>query len=50
MAKKILITGGTGLVATHLTRRLIEKDYSVAHLSRNKDAKHKDVETFYWDI
>src|SRR5690606_24903726 len=50
MAKKILITGGTGLVATHLTKTLIEKGFKVAHLSRNRNANNKQVETYFWDV
>jgi uncharacterized protein len=34
--KTILITGGTGLIGRHLCRRLDEKGYIVALLSRNK--------------
>ena len=33
--KKILLTGGTGLIGTHLTRKLQEKGYQVALLSRS---------------
>ncbi len=50
MAKKILITGGTGLVATYLTKKLIEKGYKVAHLSRNKNVSNEQVETYFWDV
>ncbi len=49
MTKKILITGGTGLVGTSLTKTLQEKGYQVAHLSRKKDKESK-IETFIWDI
>lgn len=50
MAKKILITGGTGLVATYLTKKLIERGYKVAHLSRNKNSDNLQVETYFWDV
>lgn len=48
MAKKILITGASGLVGTRLTQLLLEKGYSVSHLSRTK--KPGRVETFAWDV
>jgi len=45
----ILITGGTGVVGKHLSKKLKEKGYSVALLSR---ASHKDTDiiTYTWDI
>jgi uncharacterized protein (TIGR01777 family) len=47
--KHILLTGGTGLIGRHLTEQLLQKGYSVSHLSRSvgKDAR---VKTFLWDI
>jgi len=44
---KILITGGTGLVGTHLSVLLKEKGYEVALLSRTPKTKPL---TFTWDI
>ena len=44
--EKVLITGGTGLVGTHLTDKLIEKGYDVAILSRNP----KKPNEYKWDI
>lgn len=45
----ILITGGSGLIGSHLTNTLLEKGYRVSHLSRSpgKDAR---VQTFLWDV
>lgn len=43
---KILITGGTGLVGTKLTKLLIEKNHEVVILSRNPSQKNE----FKWDI
>jgi len=43
---KILITGGTGLVGTHLTKKLIEQNFEVAILTRNPKQKNE----FKWDI
>lgn len=49
MGKHILITGGSGLVGKHLTNVLLEKGYSVSHLSR-KENNIPGVKTFLWDI
>lgn len=49
MAKKILITGGTGLVGKVLTQSLLEKGYQVAYLSRSKK-QIENVEVYEWDI
>ncbi len=48
-SKHILLTGGTGLVGSKLTRLLLDKGYTVSHLSRNpgNDAR---VKTYLWDI
>jgi uncharacterized protein (TIGR01777 family) len=43
---KILITGGTGLVGTKLTKMLIDKKHEVIILSRNPKNKNE----FKWDI
>jgi hypothetical protein len=43
---KILITGGTGLVGTRLTKRLMELDFEVAILTRNPQKEHE----FKWDL
>ena len=43
---KILITGGTGLVGTRLTKMLIENNHEVRILSRNPNAKNE----FKWDF
>lgn len=43
---KILITGGTGLVGTRLTKMLIDKKHEVIILSRNPENKNE----FQWDI
>jgi len=45
----ILITGGTGLLGKQLTAALLQKGYSVCHLSR-KPGKNPDVTTYLWDI
>ncbi len=48
MGKKVLITGGTGLVGSHLIPLLQEHGYKVAVLSRSKDST-KPYEVFEWD-
>lgn len=45
--KKILITGGTGMIGSRLTALLLEKGYPVFHLSRRR--KSADITTFFWD-
>ena len=47
MAKKILITGATGLVGTELKKHLLNKGYEVNTLSRKKD---DDANNFVWDV
>lgn len=49
--KTILITGGTGLVGTRLTETLLEKDYKVIILSRNKkQSSIKNLQFAQWNI
>lgn len=47
--KKVLISGGSGLVGSALTKLLIEKGHGVAHLSTRKDYKREDVEVYHWN-
>jgi len=44
---KILISGGTGLIGSHLTKKLKEKGYDVAILSR--DRKKLPLQTYFWN-
>lgn len=46
--QNILITGGTGVVGTHLSKILLEKGYSVTHLSRNPTTT-KSIKAYAWD-
>ena len=48
MHNKVLITGGSGLLGTHLTKLLQEKGYKVAHLSRSRSSE-EGIKTFLWD-
>lgn len=49
MRKKVLITGGTGVIGKRLTELLLEKNYEVAYLSREKK-NIKSVQVFEWDV
>jgi uncharacterized protein len=46
--EKVLITGGSGLVGSHLTGFLLKNGYNVAHLGRKENLKG-DVKTHRWD-
>ncbi len=48
MAKKILITGASGLIGERLTELLLAQGHSVSHLGRTK--KEGKVPSFVWDI
>ena len=47
--KHILLTGGTGLIGSILTKELLEKGYQVSHLSRTP-GKDPQVKTYLWDV
>jgi uncharacterized protein len=49
----VLITGGSGLVGTRLTEILLERGFTVSHLTRKVEEKSiggKPVKTYLWDI
>ena len=48
----VLITGGTGMIGTALSHALLERNYKVIILSRQKDKKPGNEHLFYasWDI
>lgn len=48
MARKILITGASGLIGSHLTEHLVQKGYRVFHLSR-RSANQGNM-TFTWNV
>lgn len=50
MKKKILITGGTGLVGTILTNFLLEKGYQVVFLSRTEGITKKGIQKYKWNL
>jgi uncharacterized protein (TIGR01777 family) len=47
MYKKVLITGGSGLIGTRLTTMLQQRSYDVVHLTRGES--NADVQSFSWD-
>jgi uncharacterized protein (TIGR01777 family) len=47
--KHILLTGGTGLIGSNLTKQLLDKGYRVSHLSRSSP-KDSQVKTFLWNV
>lgn len=47
-SNKVLITGGTGLIGRELSKKLLQKGYEVAVLSRSKK-KDADIKTCEWD-
>lgn len=49
MGRKVLITGGSGLIGKRLTQMLTGKGYEVALLSRKK-ASIPQVQVYEWDI
>ena len=49
----VLITGGSGLVGTRLTEILMERGFTVSHLTRKVEEKTvggKPIKTYLWDI
>ena len=45
---KILITGGSGLLGSALTKKLLNNNIEVVHLTRNKSSKN-DVKNYLWN-
>ncbi|MDA3954556.1 MAG: TIGR01777 family oxidoreductase [Bacteroidales bacterium] len=46
---KVLITGGTGLIGTHLKKKLHKKEYEISVLSR-ANIKISENLSFYWNV
>ncbi len=49
MSTKVLISGGSGLIGSHLTNLLTNSGYEVRHLSRSVSGS-ESVKTYKWDI
>ena len=45
---KVLITGGSGMLGSAITKKLIKENISVVHLTRSKSSKH-DIKNYEWD-
>lgn len=52
MMPVVLISGGTGLVGSNLTRHLLERNYKVIILTRekNKTSPNPDITFSHWDV
>jgi NAD dependent epimerase/dehydratase family enzyme len=49
MSENVLITGGTGLVGSHLTLLLLQQGYQVSYLSRNAEPVPQ-VKIYQWNV
>lgn len=50
MGKNVLITGGTGFIGRYLTKKLLEKGYTVSILTRNSKPNSEKVFYYVWDV
>ncbi len=48
--KRILVTGGSGFIGSHVTDNLLNKGFKVIIFDRNKNRERDDVEYLYGDI
>ncbi|MEQ9262136.1 MAG: TIGR01777 family oxidoreductase [Owenweeksia sp.] len=46
---KVLITGGTGLIGTEISKQLLEKKHEVCYLSRHPKMNALNIPEFEWD-
>ncbi len=49
MQKKIILAGGTGFIGSELSKKLIDKGYSVVILTRGNSVEGHGVEYLHWD-
>jgi uncharacterized protein (TIGR01777 family) len=50
MQKKVLISGGSGLIGKEISRQLLDKGYTVSHFSRSANHKNASIKVFEWDV
>lgn len=50
MKKKVLISGGSGMIGSKISQLLIQNNYEVAILSRNPQSYKGDAKAYHWDI
>lgn len=50
MQKNVLITGGTGFIGRYLTKKLLERDYTVSILTRDRRPNTDKVSYYTWDV
>lgn len=46
---KILITGGTGLIGTEITKQLLTKNHQVVYFSRHPGKNKLNIQEYHWD-
>ena len=47
---KILITGGTGLIGTEISKQLLEQGHTVVYFSRSPRKNNLDIPEYAWDV
>lgn len=47
---KILITGGTGLIGTEISKQLLESGHSVVYFSRKPQKNNLGIKEYAWDV
>lgn len=50
MRKKVLISGGSGMIGSKITQLLLQNNYEVAILSRNPHRYKGNAKAYHWDI
>lgn len=48
--KNILLSGGTGFIGNHLANMLLDADFTISILSRNKRKNGAEVNYYYWNV
>lgn len=50
MKKKVLISGGSGLIGSRITQLLLQNNYEVAILSRTPQKVQSNIQVYHWNI